>query len=251
MPSDDRQTETLVGVLLDRTGNAPFVLVSGTDHDSRAAAAAFNKHLRPTGRGPSLHLELEAAAGVDPIIEAIGSTGAAAIVVLAGPADSVRMVEAIRERGLEIPIFGGAAMESRAFLTGAGAAAGGVVFPLGCVPGAFETEFARRFRDRAGHLPDCAAIQTYDAVDLLIGAIRNSGLNRARIRDAVEAVSPWDGNAGPIRWDRLGRNERAVTAVTVHRGRIVPIAAGILPPASTVTAPINSGSPAPASIDSP
>jgi ABC-type branched-subunit amino acid transport system substrate-binding protein len=232
MPSDDRQAEILVGILLDRIGSAPFVLVSGTDHDSRAAAAAFKKHLRPAGRGPSLQLELEPAAGVDPIIEAIGFSGTEAIVVLAGPADSARMVRALRDRGFGAPIFGGAAMESRAFLAAAGDAAEGVVFPLGCDPAAFETEFARRFRDRTGHLPDCAAIQTFDALDLLIEAIQDSGLNRARIRDAVEAISPWNGYAGQVRWDRLGRNERAVIAATVHQGRVV--AADVDPGASPV-----------------
>jgi len=53
-----------------------------------------------------------------------------------------------------------------------------------------------------------AAAYTYDAVQLLVAAIRKSGPDRARIRGAVAALSPWQGVAGVVRWDRLGGNTR-------------------------------------------
>ena len=58
--------------------------------------------------------------------------------------------------------------------------------------------------------PDYAAGQAYDSVLLVVAAIRHAGLNRPRINDAVRELSPWPGVTGPIRWNRLGQNERAV-----------------------------------------
>jgi len=46
----------------------------------------------------------------------------------------------------------------------------------------------------------------YESARLLVAAIRNAGLNRARIRDAVRDLSPWRGDGAEIDWDNLGRN---------------------------------------------
>ena len=56
---------------------------------------------------------------------------------------------------------------------------------------------------------------TYDAVQLLVAAVRQAGLNRARIGDALRDLSPWDGVAGTVRWDTLGGNTRPAHLGTV------------------------------------
>lgn len=251
MPADDAHAGVLVRALLDRIGVAPFILVSTTDHDSRAAVKEFHQAMAPTGRGPRLHLEVPT--GNLEFVEIIGLVAAAdpaAIVVFAGPEDSARMAVSLRDRGIDVPILGGASMGRRVFLENAGAAAEGVVFPLGCDPAALDGNFARTFLERTGRRADCATIQTWDAVRLLVRAIRDAGLNRVRIRDAVEALSPWAGAAGPIRWNLLRQNDRPAVLVTVRDGRIVPTPAALHPPAPTTTAPGDPGAPAPAPLDS-
>jgi len=57
-------------------------------------------------------------------------------------------------------------------------------------------EFLRAFRAGAGAEPDCTAALSYDAVRLLLAAIRRAGLNRALIRDALRELSPWPRSAG-------------------------------------------------------
>ena len=54
--------------------------------------------------------------------------------------------------------------------------------------------------------PDYTAAYTYDAVRLLVTAVRCAGLNRVAIRDAARALSPWDGVTGRLEWDPTGRN---------------------------------------------
>jgi hypothetical protein len=67
-------------------------------------------------------------------------------------------------------------------------------------------EFGRSFAERYGHAPDHAARYGYESARLLVAAVRKAGLNRARIRDAVRDLSPWQGAAASIEWDNLGRN---------------------------------------------
>ena len=132
-----------------------------------------------------------------------GRLDVAAVVVLAGPADSARMVRALRSRRADLLIYGGPTMGRQSFLEAAGAAAEGVRFPL-------------LVEDST---TDYAALDAYDATRILVAAIRKAGLNRARIRDAVEELAPWSGVSGVIRWDALGRNSRPVHLGTVRDGR--------------------------------
>jgi ABC-type branched-subunit amino acid transport system substrate-binding protein len=88
-------------------------------------------------------------------------------------------------------------------------------------PGA-DPSFARDYEARWGEPPDAAAALGADAVRLVATAIRDSGLNRARIRDALRAAAPWQGASGSVRWDARGRNLRRAELAVWRGGRLVP-----------------------------
>jgi ABC-type branched-subunit amino acid transport system substrate-binding protein len=131
------------------------------------------------------------------------------------------LVHAVCAAGFQGDIFGGPAMGRRRFLQEAGPAAEGVIFPLVAEPGekwsALEAILEKRFQR---HL-DFAAAGTYDAVQLLVAAVRKAGLNRVRIGDALRGLSPWNGAAGTVCWDSLGGNTRPVHLGKVSVGRLV------------------------------
>jgi ABC-type branched-subunit amino acid transport system substrate-binding protein len=194
----DRPSAAVIGESLLKAGS--FSLLTATDHDSRAIAAQLNSFLTARKAAPRQHVEFAPAA--TQAAEAI-ALDVAAVVVLAGPADSARMVRALRSRRADLLIYGGPTMGRQSFLEAAGAAAEGVRFPL-------------LVEDST---TDYAALDAYDATRILVAAIRKAGLNRARIRDAVEELAPWSGVSGVIRWDALGRNSRPVHLGTVRDGR--------------------------------
>jgi ABC-type branched-subunit amino acid transport system substrate-binding protein len=66
--------------------------------------------------------------------------------------------------------------------------------------------FEKRYRARAGTSPTPAAAQAYDAVRLLAAALRRSGPNRARLRDALAELSPYTGASGVISFDHAGND---------------------------------------------
>jgi len=222
LPSDDALARRLARHVADR-GLAP-ALISATDHDSHVAVRALLDALRSLRLAPSSHVEV--GAGEADTAELVQRTVAAtpgAIVVVAAPRTSARLVGALRAGGYGGQIFGWASMGRRAFLSTAGPAAEGVVFPLPCDPGFAAGEFSRAFAQEYGRAPDCTAVQTYDATRLVIESIERVGLNRARIRDALAAVSSRPGAAGSIAWGPLGRNLREPVLATVREGRVVPL----------------------------
>ena len=95
-----------------------------------------------------------------------------------------------------------------------------MLFPLLCDPDALPASFRLEFENRYHVPPDYAAAHTYDALNLLIAAIRRAGLNRAKIGDALRELAPYPGVTGSIAWDKLGSNTRPVVLGTIRAGHV-------------------------------
>ena len=222
-PSDAVQAPVLAQALASCCREKSFALVSGTDHDSRVFSTELLAALAALRMFPTTHLELvPGAASLENHMRILQSARPTAVAVVATPAESARFVVALRNDGLDMPVIGGPALSRRAFVDGTGCRAEGVVFPLlwDSSSNAGGDAFAGRFRDRYGREADYTAAYTYDAVQFLIAGIREAGLNRARIRDAVRELSPQVGVTGTIAWDPSGRNRKAVDLGTIRGGEV-------------------------------
>jgi len=216
LPTDVALARALAPQIIERVEHRPFIVLSATDHDSHHAASELTSQLARDGLTP-LHL-MEFEPGLEDyslILERVTTSGVETVVVIAGPQDSARAVAALRRTEPALAIFGSRSMSRRAFLEAAGSDADGAVYSSPCDPVVLDGPFATEFTALTGSRPDCTTAQTYDATRLTIEAIRTAGLNRARIRDAVQALSPWQGAAGAIEWNSLGQNEREVGTTTV------------------------------------
>jgi branched-chain amino acid transport system substrate-binding protein len=217
LPTDERLADA-VGRALARAGRTSgVVLVSGTDHDSRRTGAELARAL--AGAGIAIRYRFDLDSSVGGVAEAVAATGVADVVVAAGPADSARLVVELRARASGLRIVGGPGMALSRFVELAGDAADGVLFPSPCDPALLSGGVAERFAARSGRRPDCRMAQTYDAVRLVIEAVRAAGPNRARIRDAVATMGRWRGAAGTVEWDAVGRNRRKARLATVVGAR--------------------------------
>lgn len=211
-PSDDQLAEALAESLAAPLDHKKWTLITTTDHDSRLQAkeilnALGQRHIAPDYRFSCRPGFPEFEDLVDRVLQARNR----AVLIVAHPWDSARLVKALRDRGFNGLIAGGSSMGDPAFAREAGKAAEGVIYPLRCRPGYDEGPFAEAFRNRFGRLPDQRAALAYDGTQLVMNAIRRAGLNRALIRDAIAECSPWPGVSGPVQWDHLGRNCRSAT----------------------------------------
>jgi branched-chain amino acid transport system substrate-binding protein len=203
---------------------SPFVLVSAVDHDSHLFAVEFEKAVTARRLSYAHSYQFNPADhDANDLVEEICSARSEAVVIIAGAQTSAQLVRGLRESGYSGSIWGGPWMGQRAFVAGAGRWAEGVVFPCSYVAAPESSAFEKEFARRLGRSPDYLAAHTYDAVSLLIAVVRRSGLNRARIRDAIRELSPWPGVSGTIAWDAPGSNDRPVSLCTVRDGRVVPL----------------------------
>src|ERR1019366_4973974 len=188
-----------------RERGSRFGLVSAIDHDSRAFVAQLKLAFARDRLSPVLHLEWPGGTE-DParIARELDAAAPEAIVVVAAARDSTALIKAIREAGFAGILLSGPSI-ARA---DPDPSLNGALYPaLGDIPAAFQTKFLTRY----GRYPDYTAAHAYDAANIVITAIRQAGLNRPRIRDAVQAISPTHGVTGMIEWDAQGQNNRAVS----------------------------------------
>jgi ABC-type branched-subunit amino acid transport system substrate-binding protein len=224
LPGDHLQAPILARAITSHVEKGSFLLVSAVDHDSHLFTVELVKCLTQHKMTLSHHFEFNPSErDFTKLVERISYAKVDALVLIADPEISAHLVRAVREKSFKGLIFGGPCMGRRSFLKQANKMAEGVLFPLLYTAGENSAGFEENFTSRFGHRPDYIAAHSYDAVRLLIAAIRKAGLNRARICDAIRELSPWIGVTGDIKWDPLGSNKRDVSLGTVREGRVISV----------------------------
>jgi len=223
LPQDHLQAPVLAEAIATEARAKPFALVSAVDHDSHLFTVELTRHFAEYRLAPVYHYEFDPRkTGTTELAKRIADGRPDVLVLVAGGEPSAQFIRAIWEEGFTGRIFGGPCMGRRSFIEEAGKAAEGVVFPLLYADNAASKMFEEKFIWRFAQQPDYLAAHTYDAVNLLVAAIRKAGLNRVRICDAVREISPWQGVTGSIQWDGLGSNCRRVALGTIRNGCVLP-----------------------------
>jgi branched-chain amino acid transport system substrate-binding protein len=222
LPADHLQAPVLARAIASEVGDESFILVSAVDHDSHLFTVELTKAFTHHKLTPSYLYEFKPGQkNINELVEKIVHTETHLLVVIAAARDSTQIVSAVRQKGFNGYIFGGPSMGQRSFIEQSDDTADGVIFPLLYIYGKESSSFEKEFTTRFGKQPDYLAAHTYDAVNLLIAAIRKAGLNRALMHDQVRNLSPWQGITGEIRWDPLGSNSRLVSLGTIRNGNVL------------------------------
>lgn len=226
LPGDDVQARLVASYIAAEPGRRPIALVSATDHDARAAAAAFRTAFRAAGLAFDAAFECAAdAAGADAVSGMVVAAAPRTVVVLASAAASGRLAAGLRAAGFDGVIAGGSNLGRQRFLGLAAGAAEGAIVPLVHDPAAPRWRaFARAYAARFGMEPDFTAGAAYDAVRLTAVAATRAGFERGRLLEAVRTAAPGDGVTGVITFDRLGRNGRAAQLGMVRGSRLEALA---------------------------
>jgi branched-chain amino acid transport system substrate-binding protein len=107
-PPDPEIASVLARSLLERAGERGFLLVSGTDHDSRKLTEELLSALARSPARTLLHIQVNPGEGdLAEVLERAFETPAAAAVVIAGVGESARIIALLRRGGLEVPIVAG------------------------------------------------------------------------------------------------------------------------------------------------
>lgn len=135
-------------------------------------------------------------------LERIQEANVEAVVHWGNALEGARILNQMREMGMDQPYYACDRCLSDEFVDIAGDNAEGVICPYPWNPDRFDAkldEFREAFRKRFGEEAETFAAHAYDGMNMLIWAVQVAGLNRAKIRDVLAHRSkPWEGVTGDI-----------------------------------------------------
>ena len=153
----------------------------------------------------------------------IRDSRADAIVLWANEAESAEILKEMHELGMHQHVFGSYRSLGDELLAKAGPAAEGfeAVYPYD--PTRSDPKwlgFNERYEAQYHEKTEQFAALAYDAMNILLKAICEAGLNRARIQDALYQVYQYDGVTGHMVFDPNNKNVSPMVLGTVHDGKI-------------------------------
>ncbi|HXG58184.1 MAG TPA: ABC transporter substrate-binding protein [Thermoanaerobaculia bacterium] len=129
-----------------------------------------------------------------------------------------------RDLGIGVPLVGGDGWDSPAVIEIGGKAVNGSYFSdhyFHADPRPAVQRFVGEIRKRHGKNPEANAALGYDAVRILVEAIRRAGsLDRARIRDEIAATKHFDGVSGVITMGPDRNPVKPVAMIKIEDGRM-------------------------------
>lgn len=160
----------------------------------------------------------------DRLIDGLGDLDADAIFLAGMAPEAGYLIADVRKAGIDIPIFGGDALDTEDLIEAAGEAANGVVIASVFHPDNPRQEvqnFNEAFRAEYGTLPDSWAARGYEALKLLVHAMNDAGsVVPDRVADALRSLDGWSGLTGTFVFDDHGDVVgKEVMTVVVEEGR--------------------------------
>lgn len=228
--ADDRQMAyTLLYYLYRERGYRRVAIFRADNRYGRFGVGEFRSGSVRLGRPTPMEINYEISyQNVNPDfsiqMERLEKVRPEAVVLWADAEAAGHIVKKMRARGLNMPIFASERVVNPVFLEIAGGAAEGVIATYPYNPNADIPElkaFNRNYRERFGHEPNTYAAHAYDGANMVIKAVRQAGLNRYRIRDALAEMKRYEGVTGEIVFDDVYSDRGAVILVTVQNGRFV------------------------------
>jgi branched-chain amino acid transport system substrate-binding protein len=210
-PTDAQQARVFARDIYVARQLKQVILITENVHDGRVGGEQFEKAARELNAPPVILLAIDPADwNPDSVAQQIAVQKPDAVVFWTGHESAARLVPRFRSKFPTAPAY--LCQE---------AAQGRfdrdpmniwiVTTRLAVSP--LRESFEKRYRERVGTLPAPAAAQAYDAVRVLATALRRSGPNRARLRDALVELSSYTGASGVISFDHAGNDLSDVTLV--------------------------------------
>jgi branched-chain amino acid transport system substrate-binding protein len=152
------------------------------------------------------------------------------------PAQAI-VIKNARQLGLSVPIFQSHGFANVQYAKAAGAAAEGVMFPASRVVvaealaasdpqkpvvAAYKRAYEGRYKEDVSTFGGHA----YDALGILVRAVKEAGLDREKVRAAIENMKGFVGTAGVFNFapdDHTGLSIEAFEMITVKNGKFVPL----------------------------
>jgi branched-chain amino acid transport system substrate-binding protein len=207
VPNDNQQAASLIEEIYNKRKYKKIVVVSGDDYDSKTALDNFLKSVIKSGKPDPVKISYNKYnLKPDALSDEIFKTYANCIVLFCQPSVSVKIVQQIRQRKMNIPLFGSLMLLNENELSPQELQVYDniISIPSGDWSGPENFAFRQKFKNTYNRMPGMVASYSYDGMSVLIGAIRDAGSSdREKIQKSIKNIR-YKGVTGLIQFDDKG-----------------------------------------------
>ena len=223
-PTDAMQAQAFARDIYQDKKLQRVVLLTQNDHDGRAGGEEFEKAAREMNAPAPVRIMVEPGKLTADAAARATCEAQQAVVIWTDAATANLLVARLRDVLPSAPLYlcrkaaqgEWSAVSQPHCRTCSGEDAGIWTTQAPNAPSVPHEAFAQRYRQRFGAEPGIGAAEAYDAVRVLAASLRQSGPNRARLRDALAGVSAFAGASGVISFDHAGNDLTQTTLVRLN-----------------------------------
>lgn len=226
IPDDRQSCYALVNQMFVKDKHVRVAVIRANNRYGRVGTLHFNRTSTRIGFPVIMEERFnDGESDFEKQIERIKKMSPDAILIWGNARESALILNQIREKGLNQPVYGSDRMVNPEFLSIAGKNAEGIITTCQYNPDAgipqlkaFRANYIKRF----GQEPDVFAAHAYDGMNIIIAAIHKAGLNRALIRDVLtdmKTFQGYEGITGKVIFDATWNNIRPIFMARINNGR--------------------------------
>lgn len=236
--SDPQQGVLLANYALNALGRKRVAVIMAAQDQGALLGQAFIDALADNAVAPLRTIALSDTQRLDAALAGeLEPLRGAELILLALPAEqAARVAGYLRVKQIKADFIGGEEIGSARYLAEAGIAAERTYALRSFLPellGRGGRQFVQSFRDQYLQLPGSTAANSYEAVQLLVEAIRQEGADRERIQRFLaglrNAERAFPSISGGIHFDKNGVNQRIAGIGRVEQGNYVAAEYQIVP----------------------
>lgn len=224
VPNDLQQSASLVEEIYGNRKITEIALVSDTGYDAKLALNSFLKKTRLAGKtDPQQFFYDNSSQDFAGLAEKIRKSEVKCVVLFGQPDASFRIINQIRNVKMNLSIFGTISVIREQSLTPQSLKGyeGAVMISPGEWLISNVSDFTKEYKKTYGIFPGAAAAYSYDGINLLIEAIRDSYPDREKLQKSL-ALIHYNGVTGTILFDEKGNRIGIPGLIEIKNG--VPVA---------------------------
>jgi branched-chain amino acid transport system substrate-binding protein len=220
VPNDNQQANALIEEIFKKRKITKLAVVADNGYDSKLALSTFVKKAKIKGK-PDLRQFFydNSSQNFEPLLNQLKKADINGILLFGQPAASIKIIQHIRQKKMNQPVFGTLSLLGENEFADAKLAnyEGVVLVNSGNLLGPKALSFQNEFQKKYTKKPSAVAAYAFDGMTIIIEAIKNSGFDREKLQKTM-SNSNYQGVTGSIQFDDKGNRLGKVGLIEIKNG---------------------------------
>ena len=225
VPNDNKQANAFIEEIYKKRKITKIAAIADNGYDSKLALKTFVKTSKTGGKPELLQFFYDnSSQNFDELLDQINKAGINGILLFGKPAASKKIIQKMREKKMNQPVFGTLSLlgENEFAEVKLANYEGVVLVNSGNLLGPKALSFQNEFQKKYDKMPGAVAAYAFDGMNIIVEAIKNTGFDREKLQKFMSNIN-YQGITGDIQFDDKGNLVGNVGLIEIKNGAPVSV----------------------------